>query len=82
MQTTTLCTSSVFSTTTMSSPCTPVKPSSAIALVPSANRRALYSGSTQARATTLAPFAANLGLVSFDNGVDRVGVDQLLFHQQ
>src|SRR6266508_4578321 len=40
----------------MWSPSGPPKPSSAIAALPSASNRCLYSGSTQARATTLAPF--------------------------
>ena len=44
-------------TCTMCSPCGPPKPSSAMAAVPSAKRRARYAGSTQARATTLAPFS-------------------------
>ena len=62
MQTTTWWVSAVFSTTTMCSPCGPLKPSSAIAAVPSSSSRALYSGSTQARATTFAPF---IGPTSF-----------------
>src|SRR5690348_3027864 len=40
----------------MWSPSGPPKPSSAIAALPSASSRSLYSGSIQARATTLAPF--------------------------
>ena len=56
MHTTTWWVSGVCSTTTMCSPWGPLKPSSAIEPVPSASSRALYSGSTHAWATTLAPF--------------------------
>src|SRR5215472_6125191 len=52
----TLWTAGVFSTTTMWSPSGPPKPSSAMAAVPSASSRLLYSGSAHARATTFAPF--------------------------
>ena len=55
MQTITLCTSSVSSTTTMSSPCSPPMPSSAHAVVALASSRALNSGSVHALATTVAP---------------------------
>ena len=47
---------SVFSTTRTLSPSAPAIPSSAIASVPSASRRALNSGSTHALATTRAPW--------------------------
>ncbi len=59
-----MCTAGVFSTTTMSSPCTPLKPSSAIVDVASASKRALNAGSDQARATTLAPLCGPI-LVSY-----------------
>ncbi len=52
----TLCTSGVFSTTTSFSP-SMEKPISSQAVEPSARRRALNSGSVQARATTAAPSA-------------------------
>ncbi len=55
MQTITLCTSAVFSTTTMSSPCRPPMPNSAQARVASASSFCLNSGSVHALATTLAP---------------------------
>ena len=51
----TLCTVSVFSTTTMSSPCRPPMPISAHASVALATSRALNSGSVHALATTAAP---------------------------
>ena len=51
----TLWTPSVFSTTTMSSPCTPPMPSSRQAAEASSRRRSLKTGSVQAFATTLAP---------------------------
>ena len=55
MQTTMLWTVGVFSTTTSFSDWRPTKPCSATALVPSSSSRCLNAGSTQARATILAP---------------------------
>ena len=69
----------VFSTTTRLPP--PGSPSSAMA-EPSWSKRALKAGSTQARATTLAPQRADVPLVLADPLVDGLGREQPLLDQE
>ena len=73
----------MFSTTTMFSPCGPLKPNSAMAAVPSSSSRARYSGSVHARATTLAPFSGpDVVGVAVDQAVHDVQVDETLLEQE
>ena len=60
-----------------------MNPSSAIAAVASASRRCLNAGSTQARATTRAPFrGTDLGLVGVDQLVQRGRIDEPLLGEE
>ena len=65
MHTTTLCTAGVFSSTIISDPWGPQYPISAMVAVPSSSSRRLNSGSTHARATTLAPFMGPMSCSNF-----------------
>ena len=79
----TLCTSGVFSTTTIVSPSKPPYPSSAIAAVPFCRSRSRYPSSTHARATTRAPFCGPTSF-SYRSTTASIGVggDQPLLDEE